>query len=143
MDDVMIRAMRIAYNAHTCQTDKAGMPYIEHPHRVSMRMKTEEEMIVAWLHDVPEDTDVTVSELRDKFGDVVGDALEAITHRKGESWSDYLARVKANEIATRVKIADLIDNSNLDRLEDVTARDVLRQAKYNRALIFLMEIDGE
>jgi len=142
VDDV-IRAESLARVVHRGQVDKGGSDYIGHPERVAFRMKGDKERVVAWLHDVIEDCDVSLENLRSQFGDVVADALDAITHRKGESWSDYLCRVKGNEIAKVVKISDLIDNSNLSRLPVVTAKDVERQAKYNRALKFLMETDGE
>ena len=74
-----------------------------------------------------------------RFGPETAAAVDAISHREGESWEDYIARVAANPVARAVKISDMIDNSNLSRLEAVTLRDVERQAKYNRALLFLME----
>ena len=137
------RAGALASLAHAGAVDKAGAPYIEHPARVAARMNTPEEKVVAWLHDVVEDTDTTLDEIRVHFGAETAEALDAITHREGEPWADYLMRVKAHPIARAVKIADLIDNSNLSRLPVVKPKDVKRQAKYNRALYFLMDVDGE
>ena len=139
----VVRAECLARSAHYGQVDKAGVDYIGHPERVASRMEDEKGKIVAWLHDVVEDADVSLKMIHDAFGDEIAEAVSSITHRKGESWSDYLCRVKGNEIAKRVKISDLIDNSNLSRLPVVKEKDVLRQAKYNRALMFLMETDGE
>lgn len=140
--DVM-KAMKLATEAHEGQVDKANTPYIGHPRRVAGRVDTDEEKVVAWLHDVVEDTDISMDTIRTEFGNETASAVEAITHRKGESWSDYLSRARANEISRAVKIADLIDNSNLSRLKKITPKDVIRQAKYNRALYYLMDVDGE
>lgn len=135
------KAKALAAMVHAGAKDKAGDPYIHHPERVASRLEKPEEKVVAWLHDVVEDTDTTVDDIADMFGADTAAAVDAVTHREDESWSDYLARAKANPIARAVKIADLIDNSNLSRLAVVTARDVERAAKYNRALYFMMEID--
>lgn len=132
-----------ARSAHLGAVDKAGAPYILHPERVASRLTTPEEKVVAWLHDVVEDTDVTLDMIRDWFGNDTAKAVDAITHRKGESWADYLTRVKGNPVAKAVKVSDLLDNSNLTRLPVVKAKDVRRQAKYNRALIYLMDVEGE
>lgn len=136
-------ARDLATSAHLGAVDKAGAPYILHPERVANRLNSPEEKVVAWLHDVVEDTDVTIEKIAEMFGYDTAKVVDAITHRKGESWTDYLCRVKGNKIATSVKISDLIDNSNLSRLKKITKRDIDRSAKYHRALIFLMEIDGE
>ena len=135
------KAKEMARKAHEGAEDKSGMPYISHPERVAERLRRPEEKVVGWLHDVVEDTDVTLTDIEQEFGADTAMALDAVTHRKGEPWAAYLARVKANPIATAVKISDLIDNSNLSRLADVSAKDVRRQAKYNRALYFLMDVD--
>lgn len=136
------KARQLATQAHQGAKDKAGEPYIDHPRRVAERFSTPEFCVVAWLHDVVEDTDVTLEDIRNMFGDDTAAAVDAITHRKGEAWADYICRVKRHPIACQVKIFDLIDNSNLSRLATVTALDVMRQAKYNRALYFLMDVDG-
>lgn len=136
-------ARKIAEKAHDRAVDKAGAMYILHPMRVADRLNTPEEKVVGWLHDVVEDTNVTLSDIREKFGAETAEAVDAITHRKGESWSDYLSRVKGNAIATSVKISDLTDNLNLSRLPTITTKDVIRSEKYVRALRFLMELDGE
>tara|TARA_Y100000310_G_scaffold343046_1_gene448901 strand:+ start:1335 stop:1796 length:462 start_codon:yes stop_codon:yes gene_type:complete len=96
-------------------------PYIAHPMRVAMevadftgRKDTTDDVVVAWLHDVVEDTPVTLEDIRDlewSTDDQV-DALDAITKRPGERYVDYIVRVKKNDIAVRVKIADINDNMN-------------------------------
>ena len=132
-------ARALATRAHAGQTDKAGLPYITHPQRVAGRLSAPEAQVVGWLHDAVEDTALTLADIEDSFGLETAAAVDAISRRKGEAWEDYIARVKANPMATKVKISDLIDNSNLGRLPEVTLKDVERQAKYNRALKTLME----
>lgn len=131
-------ARLLATHQHQGQVDKSGMPYILHPTRVAERMRTAEEKVVGWLHDTVEDTDLSLSDIKQQFGPETADAVDAISRREDESWEKYLQRVKLNPIARSVKISDLIDNSNLSRLEDITIKDVKRQEKYNLALQFLL-----
>ena len=136
------KARNLATQAHQGQVDKAGLPYIEHPRRVAGRLDTPQAQVVGWLHDVVEDTEISLETIRELFGEETASAVDAVTHRGKESWSDYLIRVKQHPLAKEVKISDLIDNSNLSRIPVVTAKDVQRQAKYNRALFFLMDLDS-
>lgn len=128
-----------AYRLHDGQVDKAGRPYVTHPERVAGRMNTPEEQVVGWLHDTVEDTGLTLQEIENQFGSETAAAVDAISRRDGEEWAEYLKRVKKNEVARKVKISDLIDNSNLSRIPNVTLRDVDRQERYNKALRFMME----
>lgn len=128
-----------AVKSHEGQADKSGKPYVEHPARVAGRMETPEEQVVGWLHDTVEDTGLSLEEVERQFGPETAAAVDAVSRRDGEAWEDYLERVKQNPTARAVKISDLIDNSNLSRLDRVTMKDVRRQEKYNRALQFLME----
>lgn len=139
----VVKAEALAREVHAGAVDKAGAAYIDHPSRVSARLTTPEEKVVGWLHDVVEDTTYTLIDIAHLFGPETADAVDAVTHRKGESWSDYICRVKSNPIAKAVKISDLIDNSNLSRLPVVTSKDVRRAEKYIRTLFFLMDVDGE
>lgn len=132
-------AKSLATKAHEGQTDKAGLPYITHPERVASRLSTPEAQVVGWLHDTVEDTPLTLSDISKKFGPETAAAVDAISRRDGEKWSDYIDRVAANPMARQVKISDLVDNSNLTRIPHVTLKDVKRQAKYNKALKKLME----
>ena len=132
-------AKALATRAHEGQTDKADAPYILHPQRVAARLESQEAQVVGWLHDTVEDTELTLSDIEALFGGETAASVDAITRRRGEAWQAYLERVKADPLARRVKISDLIDNSDLTRLAHVTLRDVERQAKYNRALRELME----
>ena len=132
-------ARALAARMHEGQTDKAGLPYITHPERVAGRLEDPAAQVVGWLHDTVEDTSLTLAEIEARFGPETAAAVDAISRREGEAWSDYLDRVQANPVARQVKISDLIDNSNLGRLPAVTMKDVERQAKYNKALRKLME----
>ena len=98
---------------------------------------TEDMVAVAWLHDSVEDTETTFDDLIYYFGSSVAQAVDAITKRKGESYSEYLNRVKANPIARLVKIADLSHNMDLSRLLKITEKDLERKAKYIKAKEFL------
>lgn len=129
----------LATKAHEGQTDKAGLPYITHPERVASRLSTPEAQVVGWLHDTVEDTPITLRDIEATFGPETAAAVDAISRRDGEPWSNYLERVAANPMARQVKISDLIDNSNLSRIPHVTLKDVERQKKYNKALKKLLE----
>ena len=132
-------AKALATKAHEGQIDKAGLPYITHPERVASRLTTAEAQVVGWLHDTVEDTPITLRDIEATFGPETAAAVDAISRRDGEPWSDYLDRVAANPMARQVKISDLIDNSNLSRIPHVTLKDVERQKKYNKALKKLLE----
>lgn len=132
-------ARALATKAHEGQTDKAGLPYITHPERVASRLSTPEAQVVGWLHDTVEDTPITLRDIEATFGPETAAAVDAISRRDGEPWSDYLERVAANPMARQAKISDLIDNSNLSRIPHVTLKDVERQKKYNKALKKLLE----
>lgn len=133
-------AITLATGAHMGQTDKGGEPYILHSLRVMLSMNTDQDRIVAVLHDVVEDgPDIRIEEIRAAFGDRIACAVDAITKRDGESYDAYLDRVKADDIACRVKIADLRDNSDLSRLRRApTDDDRKRLDKYLRAKAILM-----
>jgi (p)ppGpp synthase/HD superfamily hydrolase len=134
-------AIVLATNAHRCQKDRNDEPYIMHPLRVAAQLWGYDERMVAVLHDVVEDTDVTLDDLRSAGypGHIVA-AVDALSKRKDidEPYSQYIQRVGQNPLATKVKIADLCDNANLDRLPKVEAFDLKRLDRYNRALQYLI-----
>lgn len=107
--------------AHGKQVDKAGQPYILHPLRLMMKFKNSgTRMIVAVLHDVIEDTETTLEELRHLgFTEEVIEAVDALSRRESETYNEYIDRVLQNEIAVDVKIADIIDNSDITRFADL------------------------
>ncbi|AKU18072.1 HD domain-containing protein [Luteipulveratus mongoliensis] len=110
-------AKDIARRAHAEQVDKAGHAYITHPARVAQRVAGDERAeAVAWLHDVVEDTAVTLADLAETFPAEVVAAVDAITRRKGEDGDDYYDRVARDPLALKVKLADLDDNSDPERL---------------------------
>ena len=138
MNDMVIRALEIAAVAHAGQVDKAGIAYIRHPITVASLVETPEEKMVAYLHDVVEDTDVTLADLKEAgFSTAVLDAVNAMTHRKDEPREEYLKRVKANPLARRVKLADLTHNSDLSRIPDPKEKDIKRREKYLKELEYL------
>lgn len=97
-------------------------------------MKSEAEMIAAVLHDVVEDSDWTLEQLRHRgFSEDVLQAVDCLTHRAGESYEEFITRAQQNPIARQVKIADLEDNMNIKRIGEVTAKDLERLAKYHRS----------
>jgi hypothetical protein len=140
-------AIRLAAAAHAGQTDKGGAPYITHPLRLMAAVDGDAAQIVAVLHDVVEDTPVTVEDLRrEGFGKEVLAAVDCVTHRRGEPYADYVARCKANPVARRVKLADLADNSRPDRCilrPDRAARDLARVCRYVLSYKFLTDQLGE
>lgn len=132
-------ALMVANRAHSGQFDKGGQPYIRHPMRVSAAMHSDDERIVALLHDVVEDSDITLGDLRrDGFSDAVVDAVDALTRRRHEVYSAYILRVAANPLAVAVKVADLADNMDLSRIPNPQPRDYARLGKYGEALRVLM-----
>lgn len=132
------RAIAIAAAAHAGQTDKAGAPYILHPLRVMLAVRTIDERIVAVLHDVLEDTPVTAEELRaEGFPEHLLEALAAVTKIEGEDYEDFVRRAASHPIGRVVKLADLADNSDRSRLATVTAKDEERLERYRRAIALL------
>lgn len=127
-------AIGVALAAHRQQVDKAGAPYILHPLRLMLRMQTAEEMIVAVLHDVVEDSDTTLADLKKLgFAEPILEALEALTHLNEQSYEDYIAAIKRVPLARRVKLADLEDNANILRLKEITPGSLEKLQKYHAA----------
>jgi len=128
------RAILIAAQAHLGQRDKAGAAYILHPLRMMMRMESEAAMIAAALHDVVEDSDWTLERLRGEgFSEDVLRAVDCLTSREGETYDEFITRVRESAIARQVKIADLEDNMNVERIGEITQKDLARIEKYHRA----------
>ena len=131
-------ALAIAKKAHAGQVDKAGIDYIQHPLYVASQVKTEQEKAVALLHDVIEDSDVTVDDLLvSGLSNEVVTAVQILTKKKGQSYQEYLEKVKSNNLARVVKLADLKHNSDLSRLKSVTNTDSERVKKYKNAINYL------
>lgn len=127
------KAIAIAVESHRGQLDKAGKIYILHPMRVMLRGKNETEMIVGILHDVVEDTPITLEMLHlEGFSEEVLEALDCITKRPKEDYGDFIDRVLTNPLSTQVKLYDMEDNLNRDRIPYPTPRDEARFAKYEK-----------
>ena len=131
------KAMIIAYEAHKNQVDKSGVTYIYHPIHVAEQMDTENECIIALLHDVVEDTNVTFKQLEEVFSKEIIDILKLLTREENIEYDEYIKRIKNNSIACKVKIADLTHNLDKTRLDFVTEVDVKRNEKYKKALQIL------
>jgi (p)ppGpp synthase/HD superfamily hydrolase len=132
--------MILAYEAHHGQLDRSGVPYIFHPARVAAGFTNEAMACVAWLHDVVEDTDVTLEDIRlAGFGIVICDALRLMTHDKSLPYMDYVRRLAKNPIAKAVKLADLRDNMDVSRLSVVDDAAKKRLAKYLEAYSYLID----
>lgn len=138
--DLVIVARAIATIAHAGQTDKTGAPYIGHPERVAARVAdNRHDEAVAWLHDVLEDTSVTAEALRAAGipGSVVYD-VELLTRTPHQQPEDYYEPIRDSHSARRVKLADIADNTDVDRLallDDATVARLVR--KYAKARLLL------
>lgn len=134
------KAMKIAFEAHKNQTDKTGLPYIFHPFHLAEQMTDEATACAALLHDVVEDTPITFEQLeKEGFPGEVLDALRLLTHDEAVPYIDYVKQIKTNPIAAKVKLADLMHNSDLTRLDVVGERALRRTEKYKKAIDLLME----
>ena len=134
------KAMKLCFEAHKDQTDKSGLPYVFHPFHVAEQMPDEITTIVALLHDVIEDTSYTLRDLQEMgFDPDVLEALALMTHDKNDSYMDYVTRIKDNDIARTVKLADLRHNSDLTRMDEIDQAALKRVEKYKAAMQLLTE----
>ena len=131
------KALRLAYAAHHGQTDKSGQPYIFHPYHLAEQMTDEISTCAALLHDVVEDTAVTIEELEQEFPKEVTGVLRLLTHEKGTDYFDYVRAIKGNPVAVKVKLADLAHNSDETRFagcDEIPAEQLIKwREKYARA----------
>ena len=131
-------ALKLCFEAHKDQIDKSVMPYVFHPFHLAEQMADENTTIVALLHDVIEDTEYTLDDLR-KFGfaeDVLS-AISLMTHADDVPYMEYVVKIKTNPIAKAVKLADLKHNSDMSRLDQITQTDEERAKKYKQAIELL------
>ena len=136
------KAMRISYAAHHGQVDKCGIPYIFHPIALAQTMDDEVSCCAALLHDVVEDTAITMEELEKEFPPEVIEVLRLLTHDDGEEYYAYVRRIKAHPIARKVKLADLAHNSDQSRCvgSGIPQETLDRwQEKYDKARKILTE----
>jgi (p)ppGpp synthase/HD superfamily hydrolase len=128
------RALEIAVEAHKSQKQKDGSPYALHPIRLSMSLSSEEQKIVALLHDVVEDTDWTFDDLTSEgFSENIIAALRLLTHTDDTPYEEYIERLSSNSLARAVKKADLTDNMDIKRIPEFTEWDFERLQKYHGA----------
>ncbi len=138
-----VKAMQIAYQAHHGQTDKCGCPYVFHPFHLAEQMQDEYTTCAALLHDVVEDTDMTIEQLAEEFPEPVITALKLLTHEDGTDYFDYVRALKDNPIARAVKLADLAHNSDPQRcalVDEPQERTKSRMKKYEKAKQILLEV---
>lgn len=134
------KALRIATEAHAGQTDKAGAAYIFHPMRVACRCCTDEEKIIALLHDVLEDTGVTPEYLlAEGFPQTIVDSILSITRKEHESYEEFIKRCQLDKLGRIVKLYDLEDNMDISRLSFLSEKDLPRLNRYLWAYRYLTE----
>lgn len=114
--DLTRKAAKIACSAHHGQTDKGGMPYILHPVHLAEQMEDEVSCCAALLHDVAEDTSVTLEALAEEFPREVMEVLQLLTHRPGVPYCDYVRSIRSHPIALKIKLADIAHNCDQSRL---------------------------
>lgn len=132
------KAMNIMYEHHKNQFDKSGQPYVFHPFLVAENQKDETRTIVALLHDVIEDTDMTFEDLKKEgFNNEVIEALKLLTHDYDVDYFEYVKKIANNPIALDVKLADLKHNSDISRLNKITKKDLKRKQKYDKCIEYL------
>lgn len=138
--ELLDKAALICVTKHAGQRDKMGCAYFQHPMRVAMRCRTDEEKMVALLHDTIEDTDVTPEYLlAEGFPQSVVDGILSVTKQEGESYEGFVARAKQNSLGRVVKLHDLEDNLDIFRLTALDADMTARYNKYLAAYRFLSE----
>lgn len=140
--DIVQKALFMSINAHKGQLDKGGIDYINHPIYLALLMDNPLEQVVALLHDVLEDSNLyTYNDLCIIFNSFIADTIKLLTHMKDISYFDYIQMIKNsnNEIAIKVKLADLKHNSDISRIICPTIKDNERIKKYQKAIEILSE----
>lgn len=139
--NLLEKAITLALRAHSGQVDRLGHPYVLHPLHLMLQMDTDVERMVAVLHDVVEDTEITLADLEEAgFPPQVLEAVQLLTHNKEQSsYQEYVRALKANPIARKVKLADLQHNMDIRRLDRVRQKDLDRLERYHRAWQALSE----
>ena len=136
------KAMKIAYEAHKNQYDISGVPYIFHPMIVASSMQDEITTCVALLHDVAEDTEISLEQLAEEFPESIMEPLRLLTHKEGTDYFEYIKKIKINKNAMKVKLSDIKHKMDESRIVGV---DVPKEKldwwrfKYKRALEILLD----
>lgn len=132
------KALKLCFESHKEQKDKTGLPYVFHPFHLAEAMDDEISTVCALLHDVVEDTELTFADLEAMgFPTRVIEVLKLLTHEKDVPYMDYVRRISGDPIARKVKIADLLHNSDTSRLDVIDEYAIKRNEKYNEALKIL------
>ena len=132
------KALKLCFEAHKDQLDKSGLPYVFHPFHLAEQMDDEISTVCALLHDVVEDTDITFENLEQMgFPKEVLDVLLLLTHDEAVPYMEYVKNISKNPIAKKVKIADLLHNSDVTRLDCIDEKAKIRNQKYKEALQIL------
>lgn len=133
------KALLLCFEAHKNQVDKTGLPYVFHPFHLAEQMTDEISTICALLHDVVEDTPYTFEDLKQMgFPNEIIEILKLLTHEDSIPYLDYVKRLSSNEVAKKVKIADVTHNNDLSRLDKIDNKAIERAKKYNEALKILL-----
>ena len=131
-------AIKVATEAHAGLFDKGGKPYINHPQAVADSLSNTEYKIVAYLHDVCEDTPITLEDLKDMgFTYRIVNSIRLLTRTDKLTYEQYLRRLRMDSAARAVKIADLKHNMDITRIPNPSEKDYARIEKYKKALAFL------
>ena len=132
------KALKLCFAVHKDQVDKSGLPYVFHPFHLAEQMEDEETTVTALLHDVVEDSDLTLHDLGQMgFPEPIIEALALLTHDPAVEYMDYVRSIKDNSIARAVKLADLRHNSDLTRLDVIDEKALARREKYLQAIAML------
>ena len=111
MSQYLHKAITIACEAHQGQSSINGEPYILHPLRLLIKAKSNEERIIAILHDVIEKTNISLLELKNKgFDQNIISSIDSLSRRRSESYIEYIERLMQNKISVKIKLLDLADN---------------------------------
>ncbi len=127
-------AMKIATSAHAGQVDKAGQPYIDHPVRIASMVDGTDAKVVALLHDVVEDSTVTLADLGEVFPPRIVAAVDSVTRRSGETYFEFISRAAADPLGKVVKRADVEDHLGPGHERAIPATLIKR---YRKALTLL------
>lgn len=131
-------AIKVATEAHAGQVDKGGNPYINHPQAVAASLTNTEYKIVAYLHDVCEDTSITFDDLKDMgFTYRIVNSIRLLTKTDELTYEEYLRRLRMDSCARAVKMADLKHNMDITRISNPSEKDYARIEKYKKSLAFL------
>ena len=140
-------ALKVSFEAHKDQVDHSGTPYVYHPYHLAEQMTDETTTCIALLHDVVEDSAVTMAEIAAAFPPEIAEAVRLLTHDKETPYLDYIRTLRTNPLARKVKLADLAHNSDESRLRDAVANEPAlvrkRRAKYEAAQAILLEKNAE